>query len=111
MSIHAKEKLRNLSRLARREFSVALMSDTKWRKVFKAWAGVSATDTQMIVKFLDFPELRLNVQNLTSTVLNTGLGSCVQWNGLKSLLSRLGRGRTARLHDRLHRTLAPSVRH
>lgn len=59
MTIHTKGKLRNLSRLAKREFSVALMSDAKWRKVFKAWAGVSATDKQMIVKFLDFPEPRV----------------------------------------------------
>ncbi|MCR6498974.1 hypothetical protein MUO32_08025 [Shinella sp. CPCC 101442] len=51
--------MRRISRRAKREFSVALMSDTKWRKVFRAWANVSATETQMIVKFLDVPEPRV----------------------------------------------------
>lgn len=59
MSVHTREELRHISRLAKREFSVALMSDTKWRKVFTAWASVSATDTQMIVKFLDVTEPRV----------------------------------------------------
>ncbi|TCV68629.1 hypothetical protein EDE09_11162 [Neorhizobium sp. S3-V5DH] len=35
------------------------MSDTKWRKVLKAWAKVSTAEIQMLVKFLDVPEVRV----------------------------------------------------
>ncbi len=58
MSVHTPE-LQCISRRARREFSVALMSDTKWRKVFEAWAKLPVAETQMLVKFLDVPEARV----------------------------------------------------
>jgi hypothetical protein len=35
------------------------MSDTKWRKVFRAWSSVSAEEIQILVKFLDVPEVRV----------------------------------------------------
>jgi hypothetical protein len=35
------------------------MSDTKWRKVFRAWSSVSAEESQIFVKFLDVPEVRV----------------------------------------------------
>jgi hypothetical protein len=59
MTVHKREELLRISRLAKREFSAALMSDTKWRKVFRAWAEVASTEAQMIAKFLDVQEPHL----------------------------------------------------
>ena len=44
------------SALARRKFGVALMSDTKWRKLFKVLAELPPG--QMLVKFIDVGEPR-----------------------------------------------------
>ena len=46
MTVHTDEDLRRLARLARREFSLALMSDTKWRKLLAAVdeAGLGPAD-------------------------------------------------------------------
>ncbi|MEM6907295.1 MAG: hypothetical protein AAF494_01345 [Pseudomonadota bacterium] len=53
MSVHDPTKM---SKLARERFSVALMSDTKWRKLFSAVGHLSSGP--MIVKFIDVEEPR-----------------------------------------------------
>jgi hypothetical protein len=45
-----------VSRSARRDFSVALMSDTKWRKLFNAVIDAHAGSFKMTVKFIDAVE-------------------------------------------------------
>ena len=59
MSAHTREDLDRESRRARREFSHAHMSDTKWRKLFKALVSEEFRPRQMIVKFIGAPERRL----------------------------------------------------
>ncbi|WP_365877452.1 DUF6678 family protein [Bosea sp. (in: a-proteobacteria)] len=56
MTTHTRADLDRLSSLARREFSHAHMSDTKWRKLFTAMDEAGVDLEQMIVKFIDVPE-------------------------------------------------------
>ncbi|WP_377840856.1 DUF6678 family protein [Bosea sp. UC22_33] len=56
MATHSRADLDRLSSLARREFSHAHMSDTKWRKLFSAMDDAGVGLDQMIVKFIDVPE-------------------------------------------------------
>lgn len=58
MTIHTRQELEKLSRVARREYSRALMSDTKWRKLFGALADGDTTIEQIVVKFIDVDETR-----------------------------------------------------
>ncbi len=55
MSIHTNADLRRLAARARRDFSVAHMSDIKWRKLFGALRE-AAPGIRMRVKFLDVAE-------------------------------------------------------
>ncbi|WP_454887273.1 hypothetical protein [Sphingomonas oryzagri] len=43
-------------RAARAQFSAAFMSDTKWRKAFRAIAEASVGVREMLVKFIDVDE-------------------------------------------------------
>jgi hypothetical protein len=58
MTVHGKAELERLNRAARREFSHALMSDTKWRKLFAVLNVEGLGICQMLVKFIDVPEPR-----------------------------------------------------
>ena len=53
MTVHDATKM---GKLARERFSVALMSDTKWRKLFSAVEQLGSG--HMIVKFIDLKEPR-----------------------------------------------------
>lgn len=59
MSIQTRDDLERLTHLAKREFSSALMSDTKWRKLFLALSTVRAPEGQMLVRFLEVDEVRV----------------------------------------------------
>ncbi len=56
MTIHKREELDRIGRLARREFSQALMSDTKWRKLFEAVGEAGLSSEQILVKFIESDE-------------------------------------------------------
>ncbi len=53
MSIHARQDLDRLSRFTRDRFSHALMSDTKWRKLFAAVNGSGWNASLVEVKLVD----------------------------------------------------------
>lgn len=53
MTVHDPTKI---GRLARERFSIALMSDTKWRKLFAAIEQAGLPARQMVVKFIDVEE-------------------------------------------------------
>ena len=53
MAVHTREQLESLNRLARRGFSHAFMSDTKWRKLFAILENPSLELVQMRVQFID----------------------------------------------------------
>ncbi|GJD64005.1 DUF6678 family protein [Methylobacterium frigidaeris] len=57
MSIHKNADLRRLAARARRDFSVARMADTKWRKLFGALRE-AVPGIRMRVKFLNVAEPR-----------------------------------------------------
>jgi hypothetical protein len=48
----------NIGKFARERFSSALMSDTKWRKLFAAIANPELGVRRMLVKFIDVDEPR-----------------------------------------------------
>ena len=52
MSVHTHEDLERLSRLTRREFGHAHMSDTKWRKLFDAVAQSGWEPSLVQIKFV-----------------------------------------------------------
>ena len=56
MTVHTREDLQRLARRARREFSHALMSDTKWRKVLTAVDQAGLAPQRIMVKFIDASE-------------------------------------------------------
>lgn len=56
MSIHTRTDLERLSRFARKQFPHALMSDTKWRKLFTAVNKSSWRPSLVAVKFIDSDE-------------------------------------------------------
>ena len=58
MSVHSREELARLGRVARREFSRALMSDTKWRKLFAILADRGLALHQLRVKFIEVEDAR-----------------------------------------------------
>ena len=59
MSTHERSTLDRIGRLARREFSSGLMSDTKWRKFFGVLARHRETAELMLeIKFIDETQLR-----------------------------------------------------
>lgn len=58
MSVHTQDELERIARFAKREFSCALMSDTKWRKLFLGFATVRTSESQMRIQFLDVPGVR-----------------------------------------------------
>ena len=53
MSVHTRQDLERLSRFTRKGFSHALMSDTKWRKLFVAVNDSSWQPSLVTVKFVD----------------------------------------------------------
>jgi hypothetical protein len=59
MSVHTRAGLDRISRSARREFPHALMSDTKWRKLFRAVESAELGVSVMVVKFIDVAEPRV----------------------------------------------------
>lgn len=52
------DDLRRDRRFARRRYSSALMSNSKWRAVFTALADVRPALRQMVVKFIDRDDIR-----------------------------------------------------
>lgn len=58
MRSQPRTELQRISALARREFSSAHMSDTKWRKLFAALAGADLHLCQMVVKFIEGADAR-----------------------------------------------------
>jgi hypothetical protein len=56
MTVHAREDLDRSARFARREFSHALMSDTKWRKLFAAVDEAGVRPERILVKFMRAPQ-------------------------------------------------------
>ncbi len=56
MTIHMREELERIGRQARRDFSQALMSDAKWRKLFAAIDDAGLAPEQAIAKFIDVPD-------------------------------------------------------
>lgn len=56
MTEHNRETLRRLGARARRDFSGAHMSDTKWRKLLCALDEAGFGRAQIIVQFIDCPE-------------------------------------------------------
>jgi hypothetical protein len=59
VSVHTNAELERLNRAARREFSHALMSDTKWRKLFAILAEGELGLRQMLVKLIEVAEPRI----------------------------------------------------
>lgn len=59
MSVHTQGEPARLSRAARREFSHALMSDTKWCKLFVILADSALDLRQMRVKLIEAAEPRI----------------------------------------------------
>jgi hypothetical protein len=57
MSVHTREELERISRFARREFSCALMSDTKWRKLFLGLSKARESESQMLIQFLEVADV------------------------------------------------------
>ncbi len=58
MTVHTREELERSSRIARRAFSHAFMSDTKWRKLFAVLEDRELGLCQMRVKFIEGPQPR-----------------------------------------------------
>lgn len=58
MTFHSREELERLGRFARREFSHALMSDTKWRKLFAVLDESGLAPEHALVKFIDVDEIK-----------------------------------------------------
>lgn len=56
MSVHTRQDLEKLSRFTRERFSHALMSDTKWRKLFATVASSNWHPSLVMVKFVDSDE-------------------------------------------------------
>lgn len=56
MSVHGREDLERLSRFTRRKFGRALMSDTKWHKLFAAVEASDWIPSRVLVKFVDVEE-------------------------------------------------------
>jgi hypothetical protein len=52
MSVHTRQDLERLSRFTRQRFSHAIMSDTKWRKLFTAVDGSDWKPSLVAVKFV-----------------------------------------------------------
>jgi hypothetical protein len=52
MSVHTRQDLKRLSRFTRQRFSHALMSDTKWRKLFTAVNDSAWQASLVVVKFV-----------------------------------------------------------
>lgn len=77
VTVHTKSELERLSRAARREFPHALMSDTKWRKLFGLLAAAELELTQLRVKFIEVSQPRmmdppaLGAQNLPQPYIDT----------------------------------------
>ncbi len=59
MTEHSRETLRRLGARARRDFSHAHMSDSKWRKLLCALDEAGFGRAQIIVQFIDCPEPRV----------------------------------------------------
>jgi len=57
MSVHTREELERISRVARREFSCALISDTKWRKLFLGLSKARESESQMLIQFLEVADV------------------------------------------------------
>lgn len=58
MTVHTQADLDRLSAIARKKFSHAYMSDTKWRKVFAALDHAGIELSQIVVKFIEVSEPR-----------------------------------------------------
>jgi len=58
MTLHTREQLKGLGRLARREFPQALMSDSKWRKLFATVDRAGLAPERILVKFIDVDEIK-----------------------------------------------------
>jgi hypothetical protein len=56
MTVRTRAQLDSIARQARREFSYAAMSDTKWRKLLAAIGEADLALTQVVVKFIDVQE-------------------------------------------------------
>lgn len=56
MTVHKREDLERISRFTRRRYSHALMSDTKWRKLFDAVNGSGWHPSRVVIKFVDTDE-------------------------------------------------------
>lgn len=56
MSVHTRQDLERVSRFSRRRFSHALMSDTKWQKLFAAVNDSDWHPSLVTVKFVDTDE-------------------------------------------------------
>jgi hypothetical protein len=56
MTVHTRQELDRIGRLVRREFSHALMSDTKWRKLFTAVDDAGLRPEQVVIKFVEVAE-------------------------------------------------------
>ncbi len=56
MSVHTRQDLERLSRFTRQQFSHALMSDTKWRKLFTAIYNSDWQPSLVAWKFVDVAE-------------------------------------------------------
>ncbi|MBX9665401.1 DUF6678 family protein [Novosphingobium sp.] len=53
MTVHSRQDLERLGRLARARYSHALMSDTKWRKLFSAVDEAGLSPKRIVAKFID----------------------------------------------------------
>lgn len=58
MTLHTREELERLGRLARSEFPHALMSDSKWRKLFAAVDRAGLAPERILVKFIDVGDIK-----------------------------------------------------
>jgi hypothetical protein len=59
VTVYTKAELERLNRAARREFSHALMSDTKWRKLLAVLETDELELCQMRIKFIEVPQPRV----------------------------------------------------
>jgi hypothetical protein len=58
MTLHTRAEIERLGRLARREFPQALMSDSKWRKLFAAVDQAGLAPERVLVKFIDVDDIK-----------------------------------------------------
>lgn len=59
MSVHTRHDLERIGRLARARFSHALMSDTKWRKLFVAVDDAGLRPQRVAIKFIEVDKVYL----------------------------------------------------